>query len=178
MKVCPKCSKQHDKNGVYCSRSCANSRTWTEEDKRKKSDSSKKYYSENVSHLKGKPGWTHSDEMKELKRKRAEEQWDRKGRRSQKEKRAIRLAAVHRYRARLIDATPDDADEELIKLIFKYRPEGYDVDHIIPLSKGGLHHQDNLQYLPLRENRYVKNSRDKYDKSLVVRWQDVLQEEF
>jgi hypothetical protein len=26
MKICPKCSKTHDKNGLYCSRSCANSR--------------------------------------------------------------------------------------------------------------------------------------------------------
>ena len=41
MKECPKCLKQHNKNGVYCTMSCANSRTWSEEDKKKKSISGK-----------------------------------------------------------------------------------------------------------------------------------------
>jgi hypothetical protein len=36
MKICPKCFIKHDKNGKYCSRTCANSRTWSEEDKHKK----------------------------------------------------------------------------------------------------------------------------------------------
>lgn len=27
------------------------------------------------------------------------------------------------------------------------RPKGYEVDHIIPISLGGTHHRDNLQYL-------------------------------
>lgn len=39
MKECPKCFKQHEKQGVYCSRTCANSRKWSEEDKLKKSKS-------------------------------------------------------------------------------------------------------------------------------------------
>jgi hypothetical protein len=42
MKECPKCKKNHDKNGKFCSRSCANSRTWTDDDKFKKSESAKK----------------------------------------------------------------------------------------------------------------------------------------
>lgn len=29
----------------------------------------------------------------------------------------------------------------------------YEVDHIKPLSKGGLHHQDNLQVITGKENR-------------------------
>ncbi len=29
----------------------------------------------------------------------------------------------------------------------------HEVDHIIPISKGGLHHQDNLQILTQQENR-------------------------
>lgn len=41
MKECPKCKKQHNKNGKYCSRSCANSRTWSDLDKKKKSESAK-----------------------------------------------------------------------------------------------------------------------------------------
>jgi len=39
MKICPKCNNEHNKNGIYCSRSCANSRTWSEQDKQKKSTS-------------------------------------------------------------------------------------------------------------------------------------------
>ena len=35
MKTCPKCSIEHNKSGTYCSRSCANARTHTEESKRK-----------------------------------------------------------------------------------------------------------------------------------------------
>jgi len=42
MKDCPKCHMLHEKEGDYCSRKCANSRTWTDEDKLKKSQSAKK----------------------------------------------------------------------------------------------------------------------------------------
>jgi len=31
MKQCPKCNKEHEKAGRYCSRSCGNSRTWSKE---------------------------------------------------------------------------------------------------------------------------------------------------
>ncbi len=41
MKNCPKCNLQHSKLGKFCSRKCANSRTWNEEDKIKKSISAK-----------------------------------------------------------------------------------------------------------------------------------------
>lgn len=41
MKICPKCGVEHNKQGLYCSRSCANSRVWREEDKLKKSISAK-----------------------------------------------------------------------------------------------------------------------------------------
>lgn len=38
MKTCPKCGTEHDKTGVFCSRSCANSRIRTEEFKKTISD--------------------------------------------------------------------------------------------------------------------------------------------
>ena len=31
MKQCPKCNKEHEKTGLYCSRSCGNSRVWSKE---------------------------------------------------------------------------------------------------------------------------------------------------
>ena len=36
MKLCPKCNVQHEKSGIYCCRSCANSRTFTSETNDKK----------------------------------------------------------------------------------------------------------------------------------------------
>lgn len=58
-----------------------------------------------------------------------------------------------RYYMRKKNQTPPDADMDKIKEIYLNCPEGYDVDHITPISKGGLHHQDNLQYLTIHENR-------------------------
>lgn len=62
----------------------------------------------------------------------------------------------------------------LIAQIYFHTPEGYDVDHIIPLAKGGLHIPDNLQYLPKRVNRR-KHAKLDYDcSSVVIRWQDLI----
>lgn len=38
MKYCPKCNSTHEKSGLFCSRSCANSRSWTEEQNKSRSD--------------------------------------------------------------------------------------------------------------------------------------------
>jgi len=46
---------------------------------------------------------------------------------------------------------------KLVKEFYKNCPEGYEVDHIIPLSKGGLHSVENLQYLTPKENRIKKD---------------------
>ncbi len=44
MKICPKCEKEHDRKGTFCSRSCANSRFWNREDNKKKSKSARGYW--------------------------------------------------------------------------------------------------------------------------------------
>ena len=41
MKQCPKCNAVHNKPGIFCSRPCANSRTWTAEVNLKRSESLK-----------------------------------------------------------------------------------------------------------------------------------------
>lgn len=64
------------------------------------------------------------------------------------------------YRARKQQQLPTWASIEKIKQIYLACPEGYHVDHIIPL-KGikacGLHIESNLQYLPAKENLSKRN---------------------
>ncbi len=55
---------------------------------------------------------------------------------------------------------PVDADLDIIKSIYEECRRlsvetgvPHEVDHIIPIAKGGLHHQDNLQILTMSENR-------------------------
>lgn len=173
MKCCPKCGIDHSKSGKYCSRKCANSRTWTEEDKRKKAESVRNTFAKLGGHPnKGKPGWKHTEKDKELKRERSLKDWDKRGRMSSEEIRIKKAEISARYRARQINNIPSDADKLLIRLIFKYCPAGYEVDHIIPLSKDGVHHQDNFQYLTSRENKRKSNKLD-YVAEGVIRWQDI-----
>lgn len=54
------------------------------------------------------------------------------------------------YKALKISRCPIWANREIIKEIYKNCPQGYDVDHIIPLQGqlvSGLHIETNLQYL-------------------------------
>ena len=58
-------------------------------------------------------------------------------------------------RAAKRSAIPVWADHEKIANIYRNRPEGHDVDHIVPLISDivcGLHCEANLQYLPSKEN--------------------------
>jgi len=63
-------------------------------------------------------------------------------------------------RARVRNQLPDTADFKQIKQIYAEcrrisNETGipHEVDHIIPIAKGGLHHQDNLQIITKEENR-------------------------
>jgi len=56
---------------------------------------------------------------------------------------------------RLRERTPTWADKKKIAEFYANKPEGYHVDHIIPLNGktvSGLHVLENLQYLPASEN--------------------------
>lgn len=62
-----------------------------------------------------------------------------------------------RRRANKKGAATEDADLYLIQLIYEGCPEGYHVDHIIPISRGGKHHEDNLCYLTISDNLSKKD---------------------
>lgn len=65
-----------------------------------------------------------------------------------------------RYSARRKFQTPVDEDLSAIRKFYLDCPEGYEVDHIIPISKGGPHSLSNLQYLTIKENRQKGNKLD------------------
>ena len=70
---------------------------------------------------------------------------------------AMHNEAWHRYMAKKKDQTPADVDIKELQEFYLNCPEGYEVDHIIPVSKGGLHCIENLQYLTISENRKKSN---------------------
>jgi 5-methylcytosine-specific restriction endonuclease McrA len=74
-----------------------------------------------------------------------------------KQYRATVNEANARYRARLKNQVVEGEDLIPIKQFYENCPPGYEVDHIIPLSKGGLHTISNLQYLTVTENRKKSN---------------------
>jgi HNH endonuclease len=72
-------------------------------------------------------------------------------------KRIKKREISYRYLERRKKQTPPDANLQAIKQFYENCPEGHEVDHIIPISKGGLHTLENLQYLTIRENRKKSN---------------------
>lgn len=63
-------------------------------------------------------------------------------------------------RRKFFEAACEDLSWEekiLIGKFYKNCPEGYEVDHIIPVSKGGKHRLSNMQYLTKEENRRKSN---------------------
>lgn len=174
-KICPKCNNQHTMNGKFCSKKCGNSRTWTPEVNERRSKSMAVFHEIHGHPLSGKQGWKPTDEQKQIKSQQNIEYWDKVGRKeyTEEEIKAKRVDGVQAYRARKYDATPHDADRKLIRMIYESCPTGYEVDHIIAISEGGKHHQENLQYLPAIVNR-KKNRYQEYDRSAIIRWQDVV----
>ncbi len=77
-------------------------------------------------------------------------------------KRVMRLRYLNKER-KIRQATPAWADKPAIANFVMHRPEGYHLDHIIPLrgeAVCGLHVIENLQYLPAQENLRKSNKVD------------------
>lgn len=60
----------------------------------------------------------------------------------------VTKASNAKRRALTKDGLDVNTDYKLVTLIYSNCPTGYHVDHIVPLSKGGLHNETNLCYLP------------------------------
>lgn len=75
-------------------------------------------------------------------------------------KRAVLNSIAARRRCRMKDAFDETANQQKINQIYCKAKEltedtgiPYEVDHIVPISKGGKHHEDNLQIITMSENR-------------------------
>lgn len=93
------------------------------------------------------------------------------------ERTASDIASHAKHRAKLMNKLPDNIDFNATLYIYRLRlafqkmfNTPLHVDHIIPLSNGGLHHEDNLQILTAYNNR-MKFDYD--DKIVGIRWSDV-----
>lgn len=70
------------------------------------------------------------------------------------------LAYLKAKKRRFKQATPPWSETDLIKEFYLKCPEGFHVDHIIPLNGknvSGLHVLSNLQYLPAKKNLQKSN---------------------
>lgn len=71
--------------------------------------------------------------------------------------RAKKNEAWQRYMAKRKNQTPVNVNIKFLQEFYLNCPKGYEVDHIVPISKGGLHCLENLQYLTIHENRKKSN---------------------
>lgn len=71
--------------------------------------------------------------------------------------RSMKNEAWARYMAKRKNQTPHNVNIKAIQEFYANCPVGYEVDHIVPISKGGLHTLENLQYLTISENRKKSN---------------------
>lgn len=74
-------------------------------------------------------------------------------------------------------------NRKLMNEIWYRRPDGYDVDHIIPVTRDGEHHEDNLRYMNIDDNRKIKQNRldseidpEVFAKLDIIPWQVILHE--
>lgn len=73
--------------------------------------------------------------------------------------RQIYRDSMAKRRAKVLKALieMDENEKQLIRIFYSNCPNGYHVDHIIPLSKGGTHCIANLQYLKAHLNLEKRN---------------------
>lgn len=77
-----------------------------------------------------------------------------------------------RYYHSMLELT--EHDRKLIYVIYLLRPIGYEVDHIKPLSKGGLDIPTNLQYLSILDNRRKHAKLNYIPTDRVIQWNELI----
>ena len=152
--ICKICNKGHNKQYYKDNKDETNKRC-------------KKWCADHTDHLK-KYNKQYHDTNKERRNKESKE-WHIKNfdraKQYRKNNRDRYNTNTVRYRARKLNQTPIDANMKLIQFYYTVAATlaDYQVDHIQPLNKGGLHHEDNLQLL---EKSLNQEKRDKWPLSL------------
>lgn len=70
------------------------------------------------------------------------------------------IARAYKRHHNLRELTPANANRKVIQAFYDLAKRltlttgiTYEVDHIVPISKGGLHHENNLRVVTMKENR-------------------------
>lgn len=148
----------------YCSSSCKDKIT-------RKSDNYKKWYKKYIqskSFKNNQKKYYYSNKAKLTRKKyfannkNKINEWFKKWRKTENGKRIKNYDCALRYANKKLRTPKWITKEELIQIkkFYLNRPEGYEVDHIIPLcgrNVSGLHTICNLQYLKAEENRLKNN---------------------
>ena len=119
---------------------------------------------------------------KDRKRQKYYENWDsrRETAKQYKLKNKHKVVAnTSKRRSDKRNQTPNYANFSLINNIYKSCPKGYHVDHMVPISKGGLHYESNLCYLPAginesKGNKSIEEFGTETFNMNVIYWQDFL----
>lgn len=142
MKTCLQCTAPIPKSNKFCNKSCAAIYNNTHRCKkpRKSCPQCSKKVPLNNKFCSKECGWKHKKKNHtiEFLKSRNRERYKR-------------------YIARRKHQTPIDEDISALQEFYLNCPIGHEVDHIIPLSKGGAHSITNVQYLTISENRHKSN---------------------
>lgn len=123
MKICPKCNIEHERKGTFCSRKCANSRTFSEESKQKKSNANK-----------GKVGWLRGLTLNDARVKKIVE--NKKKKHEEKTKTAdFNTLSENQKRKRILIEQDYRCSECGIEQMWNCKPLKFELDHISGIRK-------------------------------------------
>jgi hypothetical protein len=141
---------------------------WRDENAERKSEVNRIWYEENSGSVRERSkARSRTKKVREL-NKIYGKRWRDKNKGKVKAKHARRRAAI---RSAKIPKGLTPVDEEVIRRMMELANRrndkaGYwqfDVDHIIPISRGGFHHQDNLRVTTRKNNRGIGGKHTKLD---------------
>lgn len=146
---------------------------WIEKNKNYRRDYRKKYYKKNQEKIK-----KYRSKYNRMYYKENKDKLKAYFKRYKKENIEKYLWHNNRRKALKLNLTSQDANQEKIRFIYWAAKElekidgiKYHVDHIIPLSKGGLHHENNLQVIEAKNN--LKKGSKINDKFIGFKYEDL-----
>lgn len=197
-KICTKCEQKFyatteffhkrggGKDGLHTQcKSCYNKkkRLSYENNKEQKRQRQRTYYQENKEKcLNSGRRWRLTEKGKKCSSQeyyRNKEKYQTRQKKYYKNNKSKFIARANERRSSQVSQTPEYANLSLIDKIYEHCPEGYHVDHMTPLSRGGLHHESNLCYLPAQVNhskgaKSIEEFGVDFFNENVTYWQDIL----